>query len=363
MRMLAAVTCFAVLVGPLDGQTPVTVSGPTTCPSCRIELTLVATLGGGDGPGFLASDPRGVARDSRGRFYVVQDDGDDLPQVYAPDGTFLYALGRLGSGPGEYRDPDQVFIGPNDSVYVMDTGLGRLTVLTAAYEFARSANLPGTWFAALRLADDTLILSGSLPTLNRAGYPLHRIAATDRVAESFGTAVPIYRESRPWDARRALALSGDTAFWAVPLKAYRLELWNRHLKRVTILERDVSWFQPYDHYPGFSRDRAPDPRLLEVHEDRAGRIWTAVVVPATDWVHALEEVQVEGELSRAYRVNLTKAFDARLEVLDRHGTLIASGAGPAYVLAFLTDSLLADRYRTEDGVPLARIWRYRLVEP
>ena len=95
--------------------------------------------------GALSNQPSDVSVDSRGRFYLLASHSAPLevPVVYSPDGRFLTALGRMGDGPGEFRMPGALMIGPGGTVTVIDGLPRRMSVFSPSYEFIRSVPVSG----------------------------------------------------------------------------------------------------------------------------------------------------------------------------------------------------------------------------
>lgn len=90
----------------------------------RIELdkTSIASVVGveGDNNGQF-QEPLAVTCDDAGRIYVL-DAGQYRVQVFAADGSFLFAFGQKGKGPGEFYDPLLIAAAPaGDACYVYDS--------------------------------------------------------------------------------------------------------------------------------------------------------------------------------------------------------------------------------------------------
>lgn len=109
--------------------------------------------------GYAVGTPVWIARDAAGRF-VVADQSDKALKLFAPSGTAAGAVGRPGSGPGEFT----ILLGGGvlgDSLFGYDFDGGRFTVFTPAGRYARSTSLlaPGTPMpATVRAVDDSLLL-------------------------------------------------------------------------------------------------------------------------------------------------------------------------------------------------------------
>ena len=86
-----------------------------------------------EGLGFVTT----VRPLSHGRVLVADPLGQTLLRVDLSSQK-VDTLGRVGSGPREYRSPDAVFPLPGDSTLLVDLGNGRLTVIAANGRFVRS---------------------------------------------------------------------------------------------------------------------------------------------------------------------------------------------------------------------------------
>jgi DNA-binding beta-propeller fold protein YncE len=79
----------------------------------------VAAWGGPDED--LLVEPIGVDVDAAGNVWVA-DAGSAWVQVFTPAGAPLFRFGGPGDGPGRFRSPVDVAVGPDDVVYVVDEG-------------------------------------------------------------------------------------------------------------------------------------------------------------------------------------------------------------------------------------------------
>ena len=99
-------------------------------------------------PGFMAFD--------NGRL-LVYDYGDARLKVFDPDGTWLWSFGRFGDGPGEFRNPADVMIGPNGLLWVLDQGAGRITRISPDGEFVDMITLGMSAWRILPTSDEVLV--------------------------------------------------------------------------------------------------------------------------------------------------------------------------------------------------------------
>ena len=82
----------------------------------------VGSYGSGPGefrwPDNVAFGPGGV--------FAVSDWGNNRVNLFHPNGTFAYAIGSSGQGPGEFNRPFGIAFGPNGLLAVADVGNHRV---------------------------------------------------------------------------------------------------------------------------------------------------------------------------------------------------------------------------------------------
>ena len=238
---------FAVLctIGavPGSGQAPtMPIRYEPACRTCTISLTKVATLGSTSESASPFYSPS-LARDSRGRFFAVNERRDVI-LVYGEDGRLLRTVGRLGQGPGEFAPPgiSSLAIGRNDTLFVLDRGR-YLSVFSPALTFVRRERMPGAVSGAVILADGQVVLNTRLGRPDTAGYPFHLVDSKGTVVRSLGeesALLPNQVEPTP----EPLVVDPDgRAIWAGSFN-YRLQEWPLSGERGAWLEvMDVPWLR------------------------------------------------------------------------------------------------------------------------
>ncbi len=91
---------------------------------------------------------------------TAQQDGDRLVRL-RPDGTFVEAVGRLGSGPGEFMGPHALAFDSTGRLFVADRSNNRVQIFDADLKFVDEWRHFGRPSGVSILADDTLIVSDS----------------------------------------------------------------------------------------------------------------------------------------------------------------------------------------------------------
>lgn len=104
-------------------------------PSRAWSLVEELRFGGDEGPGELI-DPQSFAADGEGRLYVV-DSKPAIIKVFDRDGSFIRAIGRDGSGPGEFR-VGYIAV-RNEHLILHDPQQGRTSVFDTSGTFVKSA--------------------------------------------------------------------------------------------------------------------------------------------------------------------------------------------------------------------------------
>jgi hypothetical protein len=86
------------------------------------------------GPPLFRVRAGGMLADGR---IVILNAGNREILFFERDGRLQRAVGRSGSGPGEFTDPRWLGRGDNDTLYVWDGGLGRLSIFDGAGDLVR----------------------------------------------------------------------------------------------------------------------------------------------------------------------------------------------------------------------------------
>lgn len=118
-------------------------------------LRLVEIVEIGDSEGTDLAMPVGPQLGSDGTIHVADLGYRDI-RVFSPDGALLHTVGEFGEGPGEFRAPGIFTLGVEDSLFVYDRVLRRLSAFTPLPDptFAYSVELKSS---ALRAPTDLFV--------------------------------------------------------------------------------------------------------------------------------------------------------------------------------------------------------------
>lgn len=307
-RILAILVLFATGCG---GGAPAT--GPDTR---HVVLTPDLEIGRLDGDdAFLFARIAGLAQDARGRIYVAETQASEV-RVFAPDGSFLFAIGRQGAGPGEFDGLCCLAVDDEDRLWVRDGGNNRFTVFAVGDSAARvlhsfpMATSSGNFWAATHFTEDgRLVQVGHRPA---ADLPEQVLLHTDSAggvgdslripstpADSLGMRTIPYGDGGlrflypPYGALERIA-HGPGGTWAKAVSSSYRVAWYApdgallrviekpdavgpaltEAERTRAEERVIREAERFN-LPASERSRVPDRKqpLASLFFDEAGRLW------------------------------------------------------------------------------------------
>lgn len=358
---LASAAGPAAAQAPLADAEPVVISGARgTCAGCRITLEKTVEMGDSAGPGRLDRALSSWARDSRGRFYVAS--GWDGPvRVFGADGSFLRTLGDSAAADTVRPVIGFVAVAAGDTVHLLDDLSSVHHVLDGALRPVRttaiSPHLRASAFSVL-LPDGRIAFSGTVPTRDAIGYPLHLMDAAGSVAASLGSDEPALRPGGAPDVRR-IARAGADALWSGELTRYAVERWTLDGRRTAAFVREAPWFAPYTS-TRWTPAEPPHPMLMAVRQDAQGRLWTLVRVADPAWGQARPVMADSVLAARAPLLlyDLNDLYDAVVEVIDPAcGTLLHAQRFPVLLGGFLDDEHLLEWHLSGAAPPRLGVWR------
>jgi hypothetical protein len=144
----------AHVMNPADPATP-----PTT-----ETVTELWRAGGDDADDVLFGVISAVAVDDDGRVYLL-DSQINVVHVFSPEGEFLGEIGREGEGPGEFRNPEGMFVTADGNVAILQGMPGKIIRITPQGDPLDNIRLPGQDDGGMMMlsggirAGDDLVLS------------------------------------------------------------------------------------------------------------------------------------------------------------------------------------------------------------
>lgn len=341
---------------PLSGQgsTRVVPSDPA-CPTCRIMLEPVATLGRSGDPAL--SRLTRVAVDSRGRFYAAPTYNRGEIAMYDAGGRFVRRFGRAGRGPGEFGAHIHMLqVGPGDSIHVFEGP--RHTVLAPALaSFVSARLLPLQPDELAFLGGGRMVAHQMLIGRGGVGPLLHVIDPAGRITRSFA-GTERRDPAKLYQGMRNVAPAPGNRIWSAHVGSYRAELWGPDGSNPLTVVRSANWFRPWAHEVRGSAAGLERPRIADLAEDRQGRLWVSILV--RDPKHRPASGAREVPLTE---FDANREFDTILEVLDpRTGRLLAHRRFGQSISEFIGDgSLLTTRREDAEGNIVIDVMRARLA--
>lgn len=290
------------------------------CADCEIILRPVGQMSDGFEPGALPDEMVYAVRDSSRRVFTISRKKDAV-LVYGEDGTFLRRLGKAGAGPGEFRSIRRVLLGPGDSIYVSDWGLGRLTVYAPDLSLARVQSL--AYPPSLILGDGRFVIADHVPAATGIAFPIHVAGADGVLRNSFGADMSESLADMGLITRRWAAAARNGDIWTVAPGRYTLERWDPGTGlRKAAIAIESSWFREVVNWPDDERTRPP--AVIEaLWEDDAGLIWFVFRDADLDWTAPAPAL---ANVERAIGADeYERTYDWVIEVVDpTAGLVIAS---------------------------------------
>jgi hypothetical protein len=208
---------------------------------CDITLVRAATL---TAPGQSTEMPQSsvtVNRDRQGRFFVANRTQSAV-LVFDQAGRLNRIVGSRGTAAGQFQAVSKIIVAPDDSVWIFDHRLRRLTQFSTNLQLIGSrGNQHGP---ALILGDGTVIVAEHIQTPDVIGYPIHSFTPDGRRLKSFGTETPQYRNDLRLLVTRRVAAGSRGTVWSVAPGRYDIEQWNpKEGTRVQRIPVKSPWFK------------------------------------------------------------------------------------------------------------------------
>jgi hypothetical protein len=332
----------------LPAQKTIEISAERTRPTHALRIVPRVTLSDVESPvedGELAP----VAIDRRGRYYMIAG-GEQRVLVFDSTGRFLETFGRKGRGPGEYQLLKGLFIGPGDSIYLVER-MARTTLLTPDYKVVKTFE-SGDFRSGIRFRNNRIAhlkpnredpnWIHTFEIMELSGRSLKRIEVGRRAKEN-GIGM------RTWD----LAEGIDASIWLTAFGFYQAEQWDSAGRHLRTVKRKPDG-------PAFNAVPATDLSevlLRSIATDPEGRLWFMTAVPNGKTVR--RRVRMES----GFKEMDVPLRDLIIEVIDpRANRLVASQRFDyTHPCWFMDGGLISCHETQEDGNVVFPISQVQLV--
>jgi hypothetical protein len=292
--------------------------------------------------------------------------------VYDGGGNLVRTIGGRGEGPGEFRLPRHIDVGPGDSLYLVD-GTRELHVFAPSGTYVRSGLLPFSVDQIEVLMDGRIAAAADVRTPALAGLPVHLLDRTGKLLLSFGSQQFLNDPLYPGNLLRKIAVSSRGIVWSANRTVF--ERWDTSGRLTKLVQRHTALMplnvtpNPVVRSPSQLRsDEHPAPRpvskpgsgLNGLQFDSEGRMWTSIITGADDWNSRMLPPGTGITSSPAARDQL---LDTVVDVLDvEQGTVLGS-----YRLRFGAWKMPAPgivfRVRDAETHYVLEVWRLELRTP
>jgi hypothetical protein len=335
------------------GQAASTIDDRHVCRSCEIRIEKVTTLSdpeSGMGRYLSYGNLTRIDRDSRGRYWVVDDGSPTTVFVFAVNGKLIKRIGRAGSGPGEFRNLTTAIVGRGDTVHVFDRGLYRRSEISpTTLEVVRQVSVSDVPMNVVLLANGNFV--GTVSQAHRVGHPFVELDRHGGLVRAFGGDGKPRPSAMQNRLSRRVLTDGQGGFYAHPRSNYQLEHWNAAGRLTGRWSRDAKWFAPRE--PGDNAVGAASITAAWVND--GGFIFVVSWVRQEGWEKGMGQIRGEGGRMTYGVVDWDRVFDSIVEVIDprtsrvvattRHDIAFAWVAGNGQAYAKADDDESVDVYR------------------
>lgn len=354
---------LSVFVTPAASQDTVEITGRPVCEICRVSVEVIDVLESPDSVGLGRRDRHRVGLDGTGTLWVAPAAMPHAIVALASGSDEGPWISRRGQGPREFTSIRLIAVGPGDTLFAL--GDGKLNRYTRRGTFARTHRLMANPMNVLPSVDGAWILNGTIPTPQRAGYPLHRIDPEGTPRSSFGPVVGS-RMGEPdlFEMRRALALRRAGGFWAARQNRYEIEHWGEDGSLVRTVRRTVPWFPAWTTPdPRAPFEVPPLPGLRSVAEDAEGRLWVLLYVASQDHQTGERPDLSDPSAWDAPMGRVHPQWDTLVEVLDpERGSVLTQHRFPGMLGDLLPGLHVVEPDLDDSGGQLLRLLRSSLSD-
>lgn len=134
----------------------------------------------------LLAEGSGLAFDSNGRLYIVDDRGNRII-VTASTGAFLFTWGSSGTGNGEFDGPVGIAIDAFDNVYICDSLNNRVQKFEADGTYTTQWGSLGSGNGEFNNLEDCAIVGSSIFVTDKLNDRVQKFSLTGTYQDQFGT--------------------------------------------------------------------------------------------------------------------------------------------------------------------------------
>ncbi|WP_434480470.1 hypothetical protein [Gemmatimonas sp.] len=254
----------------------------------RVLLKPETTIDVDSGPGIV-DETGSVAIDSLGRIWAAKI---GYIAVYSNRGDFIAPVGRLGSGPGEYRHIGPMITDSKGRVHIFDQILFRETIVDRAFKVHGERALPGPVNdAAFWGTADSLLTNAEFPDSSQSGYPLHFLDGTNRT-KSFGTGRSPGYSVTSGRLQRQLAIAPGGLIVSAHRNTHVVEIYDRSGALIKSFELPHRWPALQNGDPvELTMERGPGGFVQDIAIGNDGKLLVLSWEPKENWRKLVDPVR------------------------------------------------------------------------
>jgi hypothetical protein len=248
-----------------------------------------------------------VATDPAGNVYLLDRQLSEV-RVFSPEGDYLRTIGREGEGPGEFRQPTDMFFLPDGNLGVLQLAPGRIVMLSPEGEPMGDYPLPADEGGASRtlvsgqtMGDNVLLvvsenklqegrvdITRALTLIDSKGVELKRLLQSTRTLEFVNF---LFDETawRTFDNRWVVSPAGGL-FAVEQFLDYEIAFWDDGGNRKRVISREFDhWSRTdeqkeewHDIFDALLQNQLPqytikvsehDPDIINLYPQADGSLW------------------------------------------------------------------------------------------
>jgi hypothetical protein len=271
---------------------------------------------------------------------------------YGPRGDLIEVQTREGEGPGEFQRI-QHLLALGDTLIVLDGT--RLTLLDTEGGLIRSH--PFERYAHKAVIQGSGVLVNAFESAQR-GIGVSAISTNGVMDAHYPEVTSSLDRTQDFRVRIARSSKG---FWTALENTHELTRWSLRGEKELVLARESAFLMPWDlsDWASYRPDPYP-PRLMDMYEDEAGRIWTISHVADEEFVPLSRDAPYGRD---QVRPRDHPQMDALVEVIDPvQGRVVARVRFDGVMSRFLTGGRVALFEATPIGAQVIRYGVLRLIE-
>jgi sugar lactone lactonase YvrE len=303
----------------------------------KVSLQLIRTLGGIDveDENLAFHSPEDMVMDAEEKIYIL-DSGNHRIQIFSPKGKYLRTIGRLGQGPGEFRQPLSIDIDSSGYLYVLGRWNNRIQVLTPEGKAYKTALLISDHSGKVRCVKPGLVAMGGITGIawvraKEMKYPklMQVLDLEGNVKQEFGEMLEFGNKLGTWWANWLyFDVDREGYFYFSFMRQNRVEKYSPEGRLLWRAERVLNYSMRLqdEHgvfFGGIGKAPGPPQASSGIAVDEKGRVWVVTLNRQLKKEEQSSTTTSErGVIGRKKGQEVKKMDIYKLEIFDPDGILL-----------------------------------------